>query len=489
MKKKHNKNDYKQKSKSKPYIKKGSQLRVLRWDIAGVDLGSKSHFVATPNPENRDEVIIREFSVYTSGLETCINWLRKCEVKSVVMESTSVYWLHFYAMLVEAGFEVTLANARHVKNVQGKKTDVQDAEWLMRLHSYGLLEGSFVPAGNELSLRTYFRSRDQSIRMMAQSNQRMQKALISMNLRLDTAVNDITGKTGMLIIRSILEGERDPKILARHRDFRCAKSEEEIAEALNGCYREDLLYTLQKALTEYEFHFKMVREAEMEIEKLLQKFPKKESKIDIEETEKSKDIKSRKRRNQKHQRVHEFTFDVRTQLIRLLGVDIMDLPGIRETTALTIISEIGTDISRWPTLKQFCSWLKLTPNNQISGGKVLRNANYNKTPKAARALRMAVSGLYHENNPTALGVFFRRMKAKKGPRAAITAAAHKLARLLYNLLKTGKKFIEPGADDYLELQKYRRIRSMRTQLNNWGYSVTKKQGTESDPALDMLLTT
>lgn len=472
MKKKHYTN-CNIKTKPKATLKKGSPLKVLRWEVAGIDLGSKSHFVAIPNPEDKGEVLIREFSALTSGLTECINWLKENKTKYVVMESTGVYWLHFYSQLESNGFEVVLANARHVKNVKGKKTDISDAEWLMQLHSYGLLEGSFVPSGLELSLRTFHRSREQSVRMMSQANQRIQKALVSMNLRLDMAVNDITGKTGMAIIKAILSGERNPQVLAESRDPRCKKSKEEIAEALNGCYRDDLLFTLKKALKEYEFHFDMVREVESEIEKLLHTFPIKKTDDQIVESEKSRDIKARKRRNQRHERVNEYSFDVRQMLIRMLGVDLMKLPGISEGTALAVVSEIGTDMSKWPTFKQFSSWLKLTPNNQISGGKILRNGNYNKSPAAARALRMAVSSLYREKNPTALGVFFRRLKSKKGPRAAITAGAHKLARLIYNLLKTGKPFIEPGAEAYLESQKNRRIASMRSQLNEWGYSVKR----------------
>ncbi len=473
MKKKQKKNDTK-KDHSSPFIKKASPLKVLRQNVAGIDLGSKSHFVALANPKNRDEVHIREFSVYTLGLETCIKWLKECGVESVAMESTGVYWMHFYVMLEGAGIEVVLANARHVKNVKGKKTDVHDAEWLMQLHSYGLLEGSFVPSGESLALRTYYRSREQSVRMMSHANQRIQKALISMNLRLDVAVSDITGKTGTLIIKAILAGTRDPAVLAKNRDPRCRKSEKEIAEALNGFYREDLLFTLQQAVDEYEFHFEMARKSDAKIEELLKAIPKKEPIGNIEESPKSAEIKLRKRRNKRHEQVHEFRFDVRSLLINILGVDLLTLPGISECTALAVISEIGTDMSKWKSFKQFCSWLKLTPNNQISGGKILRkNANYNKPPRAARALRMGVSSLYRETNPTALGVFFRRIKAKKGPRAAITAGAHKLARFLYNTLTTGKQFVEPGADAYLETQKERRIANMRSQLNEWGYSVRK----------------
>ena len=471
--KKKQKIDDKIKNHSSPFIKKASPLKVILQNVAGIDLGSKSHFVALANPKNKDEILIREFSVYTSGLEACINWLKECGTESVAMESTGVYWLHFHAMLEGSGIEVVLANARHVKNVKGKKTDVHDAEWLMQLHSYGLLEGSFVPSGESLALRTYYRTREQSVRMMSHANQRIQKSLISMNLRLDVAVNDITGKTGTLIIKAILAGTRDPKVLAKNRDPRCKKSEKEIAEALNGFYREDLLFTLQQAVEEYEFHFERVRKCDVKIEELLKAMPKKEPIGNTEENPKSADIKLRKRRNQRHERIYEFKFDVRSLLINILGVDLLTLPGISECTALTIISEIGTDMSKWKSFKQFCSWLKLTPNNQISGGKVLRNANYNKSPRAARALRMGVSSLYRETNPTALGVFFRRIKARKGPKAAATAGAHKLARFLYNTLTTGKPFVEPGAEAYLEMQKERRIDNMRAQLNEWGYSVRK----------------
>lgn len=468
--------NYKQKKKSGPLIKKSSPLKVVRHNVAGIDLGSKSHFVAVINPTNKDETIIREFPVYTAGLDECIKWLLDCGTESVAMESTGVYWQHFHTMLRQAGIEVLLANSRQAKNVKGKKTDVHDAEWLMQLHSYGILEGSVILDGDELALKTYHRTREQCVRMMSQANQRIQKALIRMNIRLDIAVSDITGKTGMAIIRAILEGERDLEVLASKRDPRCKKSKEEIKQALNGFYREELLFTLEHAVKEYDFQFELLRQCESKIDALLKRIPKKEQ-GDIGESTKGKDIKSRKRHNKRHERTHEYSFDVRGSLFRMLGVDLLALPGISECTAMTVISEIGTDISRWGSCKQFCSWLKLAPNNQVSGGKKLRNDKRSKTPRAAIALRMAVSSLYREANPTALGVFFRRMKSKKGPKAGTTTAAHKLARMLYNLLKTGKPFIEPGAEAYLESQKERRIRNMRSQLNEWGYSVKK---TEAD---------
>ena len=456
-------------------MKRRSPLRVVRHDVAGIDLGSKSHFVAIPNPANPEEVLIQEFPVFTSGLESCIKWFRESGIRSVVMEATGVYWMHFFFMLEDAGFEVILANAKHVKNVSAKKTDILDAEWLMQLHSYGLLEGAFVPESQVNALRTFCRFRAQAIKSAGQAIQRMQKALIAMNLRLDNVINDISGKTGISIIEAIVAGERDSKVLANLRDGRCKRSGEEIEEALKGYYRDDLVFCLKQALEEWKFHVSQIRQCDERIKKQLDQYPSKMPPEMIEETKKSKDVKERKTRNSRHERVHEFRFDLRKELMRITGVDLLCLPGFRESTALTILSEIGTDMSRWPTAKHFCSWAKLAPNNMVSGGRVQRNGNSKKSTNVSRALRMAVTGLYRDGDTTALGAFFKHQKYRKGARIATTAAAHKLAKMVYYLLKTGKEFEEPGAEAYLEQQKHRRIKNMRAQLNEWGYTVKKKE--------------
>lgn len=477
MKKKQSKKNLIKNKENKPAIKRQSPLKVIQEDVAGIDLGSESHFVAAPNPDKKGEILVREFGTFTSGLQECVNWLKECQVTSVAMEATGVYWMHFYTMLEEQGLEVVLANSRHVKNVKGKKTDVSDAEWLMQLHSYGLLEGAFIPESQVVQLRTYCRLREQSVSMAGQSIQRMQKALISMNLRLDNVLSDISGKTGITIIKAILAGERDTKALASYRDSRCKKSEEEIEESLKGCYREDQIFALGKALKEYEFHVESIRDCDKQIKEQLEKFEEKPSQMPPEK--KKQDIKTRKRRSNSHPRSHEFHFDLRKELIRIAGVDLTALPAIGESTALTLISEVGVDMSKWPTAKHFSSWLKLCPNNQISGGKRLRKKPGSQQPnRAAVALRMAVSGLYREENETALGVFYRRKKSHKGAPMAITAAASKLAKMLYNTLKTGKPFEEPGVDAYMEQQKNRTLKSMKKTLAKWGYTLISKAPSE-----------
>jgi len=460
------------KGSKKSFLKRENPLKKIREDVAGIDLGSESHFVALPNPNHKGEVLIKEFGTFTTHLLECINWLKECKVTSVAMEATGVYWMHFYSMLEEKGIEVILANSRHVKNVKGRKTDVRDAEWLMQLHSYGLLEGAFIPSSEVAQLRTYLRLREQSVRMAGESIQRMQKALIAMNLRLDNVLNDISGKTGMAILKAILNGERDPKVLASLRDQRCRKSEDEIEESLKGHYREDHLFALKKAMADYEFHVKGARDCEQAAQMQLQKFATKASET-ATETEKGEDIKARKQRNCKHQRLHEYNFDVRKELFRITGVDLIALPGVAESTALTLISEIGLDMRKWPTAKHFCSWLKLSPNNQISGGKVVRRDTNKKPNRAALALRMAVSGLYKDANQTALGLFYRRKRSQKGAPKAITAAASKLARMLYDMLKTGRQFVEFGAEHYQAQQKERVLKNMKRTLRNWGYTIQK----------------
>jgi len=459
-----NKNNAKSK---KRLIKIGDfqNLVKIRESVAGIDIGSESHFVAAPDPKYQGKITVQQFSSLTSGLRECVEWLVSCNIKTVAMEATGVYWMVLFNMLEEAEIEVILVNARDVKKLKDKKTDVCDAEHLQRLLSYGMLEGAFIPEKDIGELRTILRLRYQHIIDSGRAIQRMQKALIRMNLRLDNVISDISGVTGMAIIHAILRGERDPKQLAEYRDSRCSKSEKEIEEALNGFYQQDQLFSLKQALDQHQFFLSQIAECDRQIQEKLSLF----TTIKIPEI-----VTAPRRRKSKKMKPYEFTFDLKQELIRITGVDLTSLPGVGPSTALTMITETGLDMTRWKSPKHFASWLNLSPNNRVSGGKILNKRTRQGKNRAALTLRMAVSGLYRESNETALGAFFRKKRGQLGAPKAITAAANKLAKMYYNILLHKKEFIEPGADVYLEMQKEKYLRNVNRRISAWGYQIMRK---------------
>jgi transposase len=449
-------------------------LKKIREKVAGIDVGGEYHYVAAPDPKYAGKIVVNRFGSFTTNLQECVDWLKQCQIVSVAMEATGVYWMILYTMLNEAGVEVILVNPHDFKKIKDKKTDVCDAESLQLYHSYGLLEGSIIPEKKIAELRTYTRLREQSVADAAASIQRMQKALINMNLRLDNVLNDISGLTGMTIIQAILKGERNPKNLAKYRDKRCKKSEEEIEDSLNGFYQEDQLFALDRAVKQYEFHLSEIQKCDGMIQAKLSQF---DSHINYKEPPESapeaglEDVLGKIKVRKTKQKPHEFSFNLKEEIIRITGVDLTLLPGIGVSIALTLISETGLDMKRWKSEKHFTSWLGLAPNNKVSGGKILHNRTRRKKKKAAIALRMAVSGLYREVNDTAIGAFFRRKRAQIGAPKAITAGASKLARMYYMTMSTGKPFLEPGAQAYYELQKEKYLRRVRRQVVQWGYKL------------------
>ncbi len=432
--------------------------------VAGIDLGSAFHFVAAP--EDNETITVRKFGSFTSELYSMAEWLKECKIESVAMEATGVYWMTVYEILEDHGFEVILVNSRNIKNVSGRKTDVEDAEWIQQLHSYGLLHGAFVPERQTAKLRALVRQRSQLVETSGQYIQRMQKALIQMNVRLDNVISDITGVTGMRIIKAIIAGDRDPKHLASFRDGRCKNSIEVIEESLKGHYRDEYIFILKQNLGFFEFTRSKILECEQMIHEVLQEFEARTKQNDNELEPVAASKPSRKK--------HEYYFDLKSELIRITGIDLTKLAGVQTTSALTIISEIGLNMNRWPTEKHFASWLSLCPNNKMSGGKVLRSRSNRSSNKAAITLRMCVSSLYSESNETALGAFFRRKKSHIGAPKATTAAANKLSKFIYNALKTGEEFVEIGADKYMEQYKEKAIRRMKRTLNSWGYKIEQK---------------
>jgi transposase len=440
-------------NKKKPTSKRSAKLPKhllhLNHHAAGIDIGSRSHFVAVP--EGTDEQPVREFSTFTDDLERLAEWLISCGVTTVAMESTGIYWIPVFEILEYHGLDVRLVNARHVKNVPGRKSDVLDCQWLQQLHTYGLLRGAFRPADQVCTLRAYVRQRSTLVRSASAHIQRMQKALAQMNLQLHNVVTDITGVTGMSIIKAILAGERKPLTLAALRDKRCKNSEETIARSLHGNYRPEHLFSLQQAVELYEFYLQKIADCDQQILAQLKQFDSSD--------DSDPDCKPPR--------------SMEEALQRMSGTDLSSINGINTNTALKIIAEIGIDMSRWKTVKHFTSWLGLCPGSKISGGKVLSSATKPVANRAAAALRMSAMTLF--NSKSALGAYFRRQRSRLGAPKAITATAHKLARLIYNMLKYGSAFVDSGQGQYEERYRSRILQGLKRKAQEMGYKLVSIQ--------------
>jgi len=428
----------------------------LNLNAAAIDIGTTSHFVAVP--VGRASGSVREFATFTADLHHLADWLIQCGVDTVVMESTGVYWIPIFELLEQRGFDVLLVDARKVKNVSGRKSDVLDCQWLQQLHTYGLLQGAFRPADAIVVLRSYLRQRAMLIRRMSPHIQHMQKALQQMNLLLHHVVTDITGVTGMTIIRAILAGERDPQVLAQYRDPRCKQSAEVIAKSLVGTYREEHLFALQQAVTLYDTYLAQIAACDRQIEQYLSSLDR------VTDDLPPPPVKPRQRPTHNQPR-----FDARTYLYQLTGVDLTRIDGIEAATALTLISEIGTDMRRWKTANHFVSWLGLCPGTRISGGKVLSSKTKPTANRAALALRMAATSLYHSQS--ALGAYYRRIAARLGKPQAVTATAHKLARIVYSMLKQGTAYVDAGQEYYERQYKERTVRNLEQRAKVLGFEL------------------
>jgi len=437
-------------------------LQQLNLFAAGIDIGSKSHFVAVP--EGSDEQPVREFHCFTADLHRLVDWLISCLVTTVVMESTGAYWIPLFEILESRGLEVKLVNARHVKNVPGRKTDVLDCQWLQQLHTYGLLEGAFRPPEQICALRAYIRHRMNQVRYGAAHIQHMQKALTQMNLLLHNVVSDLTGVTGMRIIKALLAGERDPQVLAGMRDQRCKNSIATIAKSLEGNYRPEHLFSLKQAVESFEFYQTQIAQCDREIESLLTTFDAKVMTTPPTNSD-PEDGASAKAQDRAPK------FNLKDELHRVTGVDLTKIDGIDATTALKVISEIGIDTSRWKSEKQFASWLGLSPGSKVTGGKRLSGKTKPVVNRAAAALRMAASSLYRSQ--CALGAYYRRMKARLGAPKAITATAHKLARLIYSMLKHGTEYTDVGQDYYEQQYKTRAIKNLKARARQLGFDLVE----------------
>ena len=449
--------------------KSKSSLNVINLNAAGIDIGATSHFIAVP--ADRCEEPVQEFQCFTSDLQRAARWLVDLGITTVAMESTGIYWLPLMEILEAHGMEVKLVNARHVKNLPGRKTDVLDCQWLQRLHSYGLLEGAFQPDQTITPLRAYTRHRDNWIRHAGTHIQHMQKSLRLMNLNLDAVVSDITGATGKKIILAILSGERDPLVLAKLRDSRCKRSEGEIAHALDGHYRDEHLFALKQAFELYVFYQQQIEECDRQLQSYLEQLN-----IDTPQEHAECLLKKRPR-----PRGNEPRFDLRRELYRLLGVDLTAIDGVASYTVLKVISEIGTDISRWKNSNCFCSWLGLSPGSKISGGKLLSGKTKPTANRAAAALRMAAQSL--SNSHSALGAFYRKKRYQLGAAKAITATAHKLARIIYALLSNGGSYDDPGEHAFEEKYQQRVRQNLKRKARKMGYALVDIETGEPASAL------
>lgn len=428
---------------------------------AGIDIGATSHFVAVP--EGCDTNQVREFKTFTTGLNELSNWLKQCGITTVAMESTGVYWIPVYELLEANGFEVKLVDARQVKNVSGRKTDVLDCQWIQQLHTYGLLNSAFRPADEICELRAYIRQRSMLVKSASRYIQQMQKALTQMNIQLHHVISDITGETGMKIIRAIVKGERDPAVLAAHRDRRCKSSIDDIKAALTGNYRAEHLFCLQQSIELYDLFQEKIQACDNEIEIKMAKFATDTKVIDVPESELNP--------GQKKVAKNSPDFNLGRELHRLTGVDLLAVPGINTVTAMQLIGEIGLDMTRWNNAKQFASWLGLCPGNKVSGGKRLSGKTKPSNNRAATTLRMAASTLYRSS--TALGAYLRRLKSHKGPMKAITATAHKLAKIIYNMLRYGTEYMEAGQQYYEEQYRDRSIKNLKKRAAQLGLKLVE----------------
>lgn len=435
-----------------------SHLEQLNINAAGIDIGSELHYVAMPagrDPEGQD---VRHFSTFTADLHKLADWLTQCKIDTVAMESTGIYWIPLFEILDSKGFDVRLVNPRNIKNVPGRKTDVLDCQWIQQLHTYGLLQGSFRPENQICELRAYLRQRAMLISYASHHIQHMQKALEQMNVKLNQVISDITGVTGMKIIRAIISGERKPVKLAKMRNPRCNNSETIIAKALHGNWRSEHIFALKQAVELYDFYKEQIIECESHIQQHLEIFDDRSNGTPLEPPPRRSGGSSNK-----------FNFDARSYLYRITGVDLTRIEGIDAPSGLSIIGEIGIDMSPWPTDKHFASWLGLCPGSKITGGKVLSSKTKPSANRAAHAFRLAAYSL--QRSKSAIGAFFRRKKAQIGAPKAITATAHKIARIFYNMLKNGTEYVDLGHEYYEQRYQERVIANLKRKAKQFGFDL------------------
>jgi transposase len=446
---------------------------ILESNAAGIDVGAREMFVAVP--PDRDAHPVRVFDTFTEDLQRLADWLVACGITTVAMESTGVYWIPMYDVLEARGLKPCLVNARHMKNVPGRRTDWHECQWLQYLHSVGLLRSAFRPQANVCAVRVLIRHRDELVQMASQQVQHMHKALTQMNLQIHHVISDITGLTGLAIIDAILAGERDAAALAKLRDARIKATADTIRKSLVGTWRPEHLFTLRQSRELFRSFQQHIVECDKEVEKHLGEFAPR-----VDPVEKPLPLDRKRNRSGPKRRKKngnpETAFDLRREAYKLFGVDVTQIPGV-ETIALPLFSEVGRDLSDWPTAKHFASWLALCPDNDISGGRVLWKGVRKVKNRAGQLFRLAAHSLHR--NLTPMGVYLRRMKAKLGPAAATTATAHKIAVVFYTMVKNQVEYDETiWATRDTERQKRFQLR-LKRQAERLGYRLVP---VEDNPA-------
>ena len=453
-------------SKSAQAIDEIMSLKVLHPNAAGIDIGNAAHYVAVP--PDRDPDPVRTFPCFTEDLNRMADWLEKCGIRTVAMQSTGVYWMPVYEILVQRGFEVFLVNARHTGNLPGRKSDVQECQWLMKLHTFGLLNNSFRPAAEICVLRTYWRQRDEHVKSASATIQGMQKVLTEMNVQIANVISDISGTTGMAILKAILAGERDRSRLAKLADPRIKAGKEEIAKSLEGNWRPELLFILGQQMRIYGAYQQRIRECDEAIEAHLKTLEDK-----AEPGSKPPTPKAGKKAGGNAPQ-----FNLRGELYRISGSDLTRIDGINVMVAQTIVAEVGLDMSKWPTEAHFASWLGLCPDNKITGGKVYHRGTRHVENRAATALRLAASALWRSK--TYLGAKFKRLRSNLGAPKAITAMAHTLARLVYRMLRYGQDYVDKGMEFYQQRYQQQQINWIQKKAKDLGLVITLTAPTAAD---------
>lgn len=424
---------------------------------AGVDIGAIEIVACVPGDENTQ--IVKAFGNYTVDLQALAQWMKSHDIQTVAMESTGVYWIPLFEELERQGFECLLISSRSLRRVSGRKSDITDAQWIQTLHTYGLLEGSFRPQGDLVALRTLLRHRSQLVEHRSPHIQHMQKALLQMNVQLSQAVTDITGLTGQKIVRAILAGERDSQTLAAMREPGCKKSEEEIGKALTGTWREEHLFVLKQSMAMYDFYTEQIRACDDEIERLYGLTRPDWETGDVEPF-------SRRKKNSHSKNLPLHAEEIRQHLKRISGVDLSVVDGFGVSLAQTVIMEVGTDMSKFPDEKHFCSWLGLAPKHEISGGKVLKNNTLKTKNRAGQAFRMAAQSV--KQAECVFGVLYRRLRARLGPSQATVATAHAIARVVYRMLKYKVEYDPLNVNEYQRQYEAQQIKFLKKRAAKFG---------------------
>jgi len=440
---------------------------VLNPDTAGIDVGATELYVAVP--ADRDPEPVRVFRTFTPDLQRLVAWLQACQVRSVAMESTGVYWIPLYQVLEQHGLEVCLVNARHFKNVTGRKTDIADCQWLQHLHAVGLLQGSFRPPDQICAVRAVLRYRESLVTQGALQIQHMQKALTQMNLHLHHVLSDVSGVSGLRIIEAILAGERDAVKLAALRDRQVQATEDEVVASLQGDWRGEHLFVLRQAWELYVHYQSKQKDCDREIERLLVPFDSQADPADAPPP--PKNHPKGKRKNQ----IVLPESDLRRELFRLYGTDLTQVPGLGPSTVMQLYGELGTDLATaFGQMGRFTSWLALCPDPRKTGGKVVRHQTRDVKHRVAKLLRVAAQSLHHSHS--VWGEYYRRMSARLGPAGAITATAHKLARVFYHLVTTREAYDESVFLREEQRSQERRLQRLRKQAQRLGFNLTPTEG-------------